>query len=50
MTDLNKVVRRELEFLQADLELLRQEVDSINHSMKQVELWQRTMDMTLRRM
>ncbi len=48
--DSNKAVLQELEFLRADLDLLRQEVDSIKVPMKQVRVLQAIMDMTLKDM
>ncbi len=39
---------RELEFLRADLELLRQEVDSMNQDIRQLKMLPATMDTILR--
>ncbi len=48
--DLNKEHLLEHEYLQASLELLRQEVDFISQDMKLQEAWLRTMGTTLKRM
>ncbi len=45
--DSNKEVLQELEFLQAGLELLRQEVDCISQDMKPLRLLHNTMDKIL---
>ncbi len=48
--DLNKEHLQEHEYLRADFELLRQEVDSISQAMKLQEQWLRTMGTTLKRL
>ncbi len=48
MTDSNKELAQEQEYLRADLDLLRQEVDSISQHMKQVKQLLITTDMILK--
>ncbi len=48
MKDSDKVLAQALELARADLIRLSQRVDSLEVLMKQVELWQTTMDMTLK--
>ncbi len=50
MTASNKEVLLELEYLRADLDLLRQEADYISQCMKQQSLLVNTMAMTLKGM
>ncbi len=50
MTDSDKELALEVEYLRADLELLRQEVDSMNLYMKAQKVSVDTMVMTLRDM
>ncbi len=48
MTVLDKAVAQELEFLRADLELLRLEVDSLGLDMRRLKPLVSTIDMTLK--
>ncbi len=48
--DSNKEDQQEPEYTSQNLALVLQEVASIKHRMKQLELWQITMDMTLKAM
>ncbi len=46
----DRKLAQELEFLQADQELLRQEVDSMNHSIKVLEVLLTTLVINLKNM